>query len=37
MDFKKGDWNISDFKLGEPEDYSDLIDDKMQKNIVGNI
>lgn len=33
MDFKKGNWNISDFKLDEPDNYNDLIDDKMQKNI----
>ena len=35
MDFKKGNWNIADFDLEKVS--SDLIDDKMSKNIVGNL
>lgn len=37
MDFKKGNWNIADFKLDEPNDYSDLIDDKVAKRLNDNL
>lgn len=35
MDFKKGGWNPGPF---DPESYtSDLLDDKMAKNIIGDL
>lgn len=37
MNFKAGDWKIGDFNLGQEEDYSDLLDDKMARNISNNI
>ena len=36
MNLKDGNWNIADFNLGGDEDYSDLLDDKMVRNISGN-
>lgn len=37
MNLKAGNWNIGDFNLNKEEDYSDLLDDKMVKNISSNI
>ena len=37
MNLKAGNWKISDFNLGGEEDYSDLLDDKIAKNISNNI
>lgn len=37
MNLKAGNWNISDFNLNKEEDYSDLLDDKIVKNISSSV
>lgn len=37
MDFKKGAWNVGEATDFNIEDFADLIDDKMAKNVVGDL
>jgi hypothetical protein len=37
MDFKKGSWNPTSAVGGSDNFNSDLLDDKMAKNIVGDL